>query len=701
MTWCFIQKLLSPFCAILASSLLIAASDAGKLEQAERYYQQALVSLNQGNKVQAVAQLKAALTFNSKLAKAHNQLAVIYMDEGTVDGRARATLEIEQALKLEPRNLEFRINEALLNLKKGFSGIAAKNFERILELDPKNYLACFHLAQIREAELLRYKDMISVDESSDVIITMKSFAERSKEQAIYYYQRAIAIHPRYAEAYYRLALLFYEYGEYDRMVQLLESAVKVIPDDKNCLLFLGFAYQTVRDYSRAASAYQAAEKLMTSAEQELLYSAETILAPTEQRNFAKLSVEEQARFQRSFWTSHDPFFLTECNERQMEHFRRIAYANLRFSDPNQQREGWQTDQGKVLIRYGFPISKYRTRPFIGSSFDIGRNPLHPSKEVWAYPGFEFVFEDRFLSDHFAFAWGHGSEDDYKIKFEQLIAKTPELHELVPDSERLEVQLDVVAFQGKDEKTELELCYALPIRQLRPSGDRFKLQQGIFLFDENWNSIIHHQKPLFFMADEISMIHGKLWYGSHEALTIAPGRYHLAFEFEDERSGRRSQIRQQITVSNFSPQKFQLSEILFAKDITLPFPSSAPRRSDFRIIPNPMRIYRPGEPLVIYFELYHLHQDLAGETRFRIDYQIEVADDRTKVANRILSALGFKKSMSHVTSSYEYTGKDPEERQHLAISIPKNLKGKLKLTLIAMDLLTGQSLQRDGLFWITE
>lgn len=695
------QKLRWVFIIFLIAHRLAFGTDGDKISLAKQFYQQALISLNQGNEAQAIAQLKTAIKLFPKFAQAHNQLAMIYMNKGTVEGRFWATIELEQAIKLEPRNIEFRLNEALLNLKKGFSGIAAKNFERILELDPRNYLAHYHLAQIKEAEALRYKNMISVNETSNVIISMSSFAERSKELAIHYYQKAISIKPKNPELYYRLALLYFEFQDYFRMIELLESAVRIIPDDKNCFLFLGFAHQTLKNYHQAAQAYQKARSLMSPEELEFLESIDSILPLRQQRQYLTMSAEEQAQFRRSYWTSQDPFFLTECNERQMEHFRRMAYANFRFSNPDEHLEGWQTDQGKVLIRYGFPLKIYRTRPFIGSTNSIGMNPLHHSREIWTYPGFDFIFEDRFLSDHFAFAWGSGQSEDDKVKFERLIAKMPELYEFVPDSEKLDVPLDLVAFQGLGEKTELELCFALPIQQLRPVSSQLKLRHGVFLFDDQWNLVFQNRRELSFKPDDIRQIAGKFWYGDHETVSVQPGNYHLAFEFQDERSGRLCQVRRRVAVDRFLESKFQMSEILFASEIKGASFNCSGHRSDFQIIPNPMRVYRSDEPFAVYYELYHLQQDQNGDTRFRVEYRISPHYTDASIASRIFSALGLKRPLSHVASVYEYSGKEPTERQHLTIVLPNQLKGTLKLTLIATDLITGDSVQREGVFWKTE
>ncbi len=677
------------------------ASDIDKKTEAEKYYQQALKSYEQGKSGLATEQLKKALKFNKKLAKAYNQLALIYMDEGSVYGRFKATIELENALKLEPKNLEFRFNEAILNLKKGFVGVAETNFEKIIKLDPQNYLAYYHIAKIKEQEMLHYQDMISVDESSDVIISLRPFAENINEKAIDYYKKAIAINPEFPDAYYHLAMIYYEFDNFNEMIQLLESAVKIIPDNKNCHLFLGFAFQTTKHYSQAATEYQAAKKLMSPREREMLESVDYVLTPKQHQNYATISAVEKQSYRQIFWRSKDPFYLTEINEREMEHFSRIAYANLRFSKPEKNIEGWQTDRGKVLIRYGDPVSKYRTRPFMGELFGDGRNPLHHSKEVWNYPDFDFVFEDRFMSDNYTFAWGFRPGDDYKENYERMIKKAPDYYKLIPDSQFLNIPLDIVAFQGQNDNTELEFCYDIPIDWISSSGNRFKLRYGIFLFDQSWNPVIQKTKELSFKNNDISTINLEPRYSNHELIEIKPGIYHYAFEFEDEKSGRRSKIHQDIRVRGFLNNQFQISDILFAIRIQPPNLNVLPSRSDFRIIPNPLRIFRRGEPVVIYYELYQLSQDLSGETRFRIEYQIGADTEALSSVKRFLTNIGIMKKTGQVTSSYEYTGTTHDELQYLKILLDKNMTGKIKLILKATDALTGVSVQKEASFRVIE
>lgn len=687
---------------LLPSINSIFAGDKPGEREAEQHYQQALSYLQNGKSDLAILELKTALKFNSKMAKAYHRLALIYMAEGTVHGRFKATFELERARKLAPTNIEFLFDEALLNLKKGFSYQAEKQFKKITKLDPENYQAYFQLALLKEESMLHYQDMISVEPGSDGIILMQSFAQKLKEEAADYYKAAIAMHPTFADAYYRLALIYYEFGDLQPMVQLLESAVQIIPSDKNCHLFLGFAYQNIGDFQRAAQEYQSAKRIMLPDELEIMESLNPILTPDQTKHYQTITAtEEKEALHSAFWRSRDPFYLTDENERELEHFSRIAYANLRFSYHEKKIEGWQTDRGKVLIRYGKPDMRYRTRPYIGAFTGNGRNPLNHSKEFWVYPQFHFVFEDRFLSGNYSFAWGDRPENDYKEIYKEIIKKVPDYYQLIPDSQTFDIPLDIVAFQGQNGKTELEFCYGIPIRAIESRGNNFHLQHGLFLFDKSWRPVVQRSQDVAFPASETVAVNSSSYYNDRERIELAPGDYYFAFEFEDRRSTKRASIHQSIAVDTFSFQKFEMSDVLFATELIPPSLNVPPSRSDFKITPNPLRIYRKGEPVIIYFELYQLRTGTDEQTRFQIEYQIGIDFQSLPSLTKLMTNMGLKKRTGEVTSSYEFSGGSATELHYQKIMLDPNLTGKIVLAVKATDLRTGEAVEKREKFTMVE
>jgi GWxTD domain-containing protein len=79
-----------------------------------------------------------------------------------------------------------------------------------------------------------------------------------------------------------------------------------------------------------------------------------IITDQERTAFKQLSTdEEREHFIEQFWLRRDPTPGTPANEFKQEHYRRIAYANQKFTTPAG-LDGWKTDRGRIYIIYGPP-----------------------------------------------------------------------------------------------------------------------------------------------------------------------------------------------------------------------------------------------------------------------------------------------------------------------------------------------------------
>jgi GWxTD domain-containing protein len=77
-----------------------------------------------------------------------------------------------------------------------------------------------------------------------------------------------------------------------------------------------------------------------------------IITAEERAAFKRLATDdEREAFIEQFWLRRDPSPDTTENEFKEEHYRRIAYANDRFSSGF---PGWKTDRGRMYIMYGPP-----------------------------------------------------------------------------------------------------------------------------------------------------------------------------------------------------------------------------------------------------------------------------------------------------------------------------------------------------------
>lgn len=688
---------------ILAAMVVFFNADGSdRLVEAERFYQAAIKYTENGDFDSAIVSLKNALKFNKKMAKAYHQLGLIYLKENTVSGRLKATFEIERALRLEPENLEFRFSQAVLELEKGMLYNAMKKFQKIVKDDPKNYEAYIYLADIKEKEVLHYQNMISIEPNSSGIIYLNQFAEEFMEETADYYRKAIALSPDLPDVYYRLALLFYEFKNYPEMVQLLESAVKINPNDKNSRLFLGFAYQNVRKFEQALQQYDAAKQLMSVSEKELMESIDFILTPEEQKQYRLKTASAQKFYATNFWKQKEPFYLSPVNERLLEHYSRIAYANLRFSRHKAGKEGWETDLGKVFIRFGHPQQKYRTRPYIGELQDNTRNPLVHSREVWIYPDFEMKFEDEYLSGDYTFARDIVPEFDYKMIYEDKIKQNPDYFQMYPDSMLFDVPYEIVAFKDEKDRTELELCYCLPANQIHLADfetHQYELKKGLFLFNNYWNLRQQQKGDLAFNNNQLIEIDSKQYFSSHDKVVVPPGEYNFALEFEDKISQKRFAVHQKILADTFFVDRFQISDVLFACDIEPPYSSNNVSRDNFKISPNPLRIYRAGKPVVIYFEIYNLTHDQSGNTHYQIEYSVGSNFQSEPGWKKILNNIGLIKRKGEVSTSYKYSGENAKEIHYQHLGLEPNSVGKIKLKITITDLISKEKLEKLELFTV--
>ena len=96
--------------------------------------------------------------------------------------------------------------------------------------------------------------------------------------------------------------------------------------------------------------------------------------------------EEQVKLYDEFWQKRDPDPSTSVNELKEEFFRRIDFANRNFISTFSEREGWETDRGRVYIKYGEPSQVERQATEINM----------PSYEIWYYNSIQkrFIFSDR-------------------------------------------------------------------------------------------------------------------------------------------------------------------------------------------------------------------------------------------------------------------------------------------------------------------
>ncbi|MBT8387050.1 MAG: GWxTD domain-containing protein, partial [Ignavibacteria bacterium] len=333
-------------------------------------------------------------------APSYFELAKIYKSLNTVKNRMKARKFIRKAIWKEPDKIEYRL--LLAELMEYFSGkMAYEVYEDILQIDDKCTIALYNLGRIKELDFYEYNKSVRKN-GFDPSLSLESYTLEDFIIAEDFFHRAIKYDSSNIDSYLHLSSLYEDIGEPEKGIPLLQRVISLEPANKEAYLYLGLLYYKTSEMESSYLAYQKALDLMSAEEKnDFKYNSAEMLFDTKQRSeLAELTDFQLSETIIDFWNLSDPLYLTNYNERLLEHYSRVAYSNLRFSLPEQGVTGWNSDRGEILVRYGEPIERVRYRPYINAG---GRTQLMLKTDLWIYSDKVLGFVDEFWTGNFRFS----------------------------------------------------------------------------------------------------------------------------------------------------------------------------------------------------------------------------------------------------------------------------------------------------------
>ena len=479
-------------------------------------------------------------------------------------------------------------------------------------------------------------------------------------------RKSIQLDETNQQPYYFLGILYFEDENWNAFHALMQDLYAHNPDDKNALLFCGLAAYQIGEFNDSHEYYQRALDLMRVEERELLESIDLLVSEEDHASRDTTQTIDALLEREMFWKHQDPLYLSDFNERKMEHFGRIAYSNLRFRRFSDDVEGWQTDMGKTYIKFG----RYRRRVTTNKGTWDSKEVLDAAMmEFWYYENFQFKFcgttDDIWyfcggswygVSDRLPIGASVFREYDFgdklpllamarekypKEAMRQAFGPLPRTlreasHHIFKKTEQrfVDPYLDrkytlphqIAAFEERD-SVRVELSYMIPKDRLteNPETGKVRFWDGVFFFDQHWNDMYNDrlsrtfalppQKP----AQNAAAQHRNDHLLVSRKVSVPQGRYHFSVEFMDQTSGLIGMARDEKQYV-YDDETFHLSDLLVGSDIQAKkaLPES---RDDLLITPNPVRTFSSSEPVFIYLELYDLQRDDFGSTQYEISYTI--------------------------------------------------------------------------------
>ena len=159
----------------------------------------------------------------------------------------------------------------------------------------------------------------------------------------------------------------------------------------------GLPQRELSEKERERRSKKLEQELQTAYKKWLQEDVAYILTGEEKEAFLHLnSDEEREQFIEQFWLRRDPTPDTVENEFREEHYRRIAYANERFSSG---KPGWRTDRGRIYIAWG-PPDEIESHPSGGAYYrpieEGGGSTSTYAFEIWRYRYLEGVGQEVIL-----------------------------------------------------------------------------------------------------------------------------------------------------------------------------------------------------------------------------------------------------------------------------------------------------------------
>ena len=614
--------------------------------EVDSLYHDALSRMNESEPKESVEEFKQVLKKDGKYAPALAQLTRLYIRLDTPEFRRRAVEASEKAIRIDPENLQYQLlhGEALWN--RGFQREAKAHYEKVIEKFPNAAVAAYDAGRHIFGEYMITRDRIIQRRGA-----IRTFAKNEYDQAVMLFEKSLETDPDYQDSYYLLGLAHLEHRRIPAMQRVMRRMMRRFPGDINAQLFMAYSHQLQRNLPEANKLYEQAIAAMEPEQRKMMESVDIIASKEDSARIAKaMQAGDDGEWKDSealtqFWNKNDPLFLTNHNERRMEHYGRVAYANLRFSVPARNIEGWKTIRGQTYIKYG----KYQRRV-------TGVYPMF--KEAWYYDGYHFVFQSVNGVDGWGFAGevgpsstvdvtraaGRGSfgssprrsrssrssrssiprsqrilDEYYDIKNRSAFKKV-EAHFVDPfHSRKYTLPHQITAFRaGKNMR--MEIAYAIPTGKLKANDDQMiVMDEGLFMFDYLWRDLYRNVRPIG--QKRPSGKNAQQYLLSRRAMTLPQGTYNVVVEVGDRTSGSIGTFRTErlLTVSESS---LDMSDLLLAQKIEMinPFPE---KRTDLSITPNPLRAYRTGQSASVYLEIYNLKKDEFGRTQYQIVYSISV------------------------------------------------------------------------------
>ncbi len=620
-------------------------------------------------------------------AASYYELAKINLKKDTFLSRNIAYEQFRKAALLEPENFEYRY--AFADLMKDFARRSSmKQYKEIISLDSNQVDAYLSLGDMKANDFKEFNKSVRLE--NGIFMSVQEAANKDFKESEKYLLSALSKDTSNYDSIIKLGLLYERAGKPERGIPLLNRLVRNKKDDKNVHLLLGLLYYKISKMKRSHDEYKLALNMMDKFEKDdfMVNSILFFLGESESLASDIINDENVDEIIESFWKTFDPLFLTEYNERLLEHYSRVAYANLNFSVPSLGLYGWATDMGQTLIRYGDPLNRTRIRPSVNLD-----GTVNVKSELWNYEGMNIAFTDAFSTGNYQYSWPAAEMDkllpqvpgNYVDFVNDLNRNILSFYKPKFEGPKIDVPYSITQFKSdKRNNTDLYISYLIPGAE-NLNADSINYRIGFFHFDKKYQESFRTTQDISLSRIDRSP--------KNLFVTLQPDSGYIAFEMIRNIDNGTFSSHRNFIVKKFSNNFFDISDLLIANDISTELKTDGYfKRNEICIKPYIENNFTNTDPLFIYYEIYNLEKDNEGLTNFEqsliiSEYSEEEKTGLSKFFSSITNFLGLTSDQKiTLKSNYKTLEKDP--RNYFQLDLNNFAPGEYQIKIVIKDNIAG-------------
>ncbi|MBI1722924.1 MAG: GWxTD domain-containing protein [Gemmatimonadetes bacterium] len=518
---------------------------------------------------------------------------------------------------------------------------------------------------------------------------------------------ALTLAPGHLGATRLLATLLGDKARWEEMEAPARAAIRAFrraPDGYRILALA--AARRGRD-SEAAALFDSALARMDSVQRWPYENLSVLLRRAGAARYDSLNPAQRAELRQLYWAVAQPLALDSVNRALVEFYARTTYVDLRWTAPEEEVNGWETDRGLTYIRYGPPDlwASFAPLPF-GAELESNEEsmPLRGGQvtTVWAYrrSHARFIFQNQRGYTNARYA------SEFPMFAREIHEASPVSFDNVPGLATMDTVLAQLAqFRGDRGGTTLAVFGFVPVGRMFGGVELqwVPIEVAAFVKDARMRDVARRVAVQTVALGDGGQLATQTW-----RFELFPSeQYLLRLEARQQAAERSARAIMGLDLRRFGPGPLALSDLVVA-DRVAPRDSAPRRWTDFLIDPSVGRIRR-GEPVAFLWELYNLSADSAGVGRYRVELAIYARSlERRGFGARIIGGVADAVGLSARGDSIATIGFEREAPVRGRTAIPEYLQvelgdapeGTYGVSLTVTDLVSGQQATTRRQFVVT-